>query len=63
MYYMSKLDEEGKPKDGPIKCSVCHFISKNEVGHKHHIAVHRRDKPHSYHDERLLKSGKYTYHV
>jgi len=61
MYFMSKLDENGTPKDGPIKCSSCDFISKDERGHKHHISVHRRGKVHSYHDERLFKSGKYTY--
>ena len=63
MYFMSRLDEKGKPKDkdGPIKCSSCGFISKDERGHKHHISVHRRGKVHSYHDERLFKSGKYTY--
>jgi len=59
-YHISSCDEKGFPMDGPIKCAVCGRISKNEGGHKHHIAVHRRDKPHSYHDERLLKSEKHT---
>jgi len=60
--FISNCDERGIPKEKPITCSICGFISKNIGGHNSHKGnMHHKGNSDTQHGENLFKSGKYTY--
>jgi len=42
IYFISKCNEDGIPKNPSVKCAVCGFVAMNEGGLRHHIIVHSR---------------------
>jgi len=61
-FLISECDAEGIPKEKPIECQICGFISQSRRGHNTHKGMmHHKGNKTTQHDEDLFKSGKYTY--
>ena len=59
--FMSKLNQQGKPKPQKFRCKTCYRVFKTEIGFNVHKAVHRDKTTTSYHTkDGLYKSGKHA---
>jgi len=61
--FISNCDSKGIPKDKPITCTICGFVSQSEGSHRSHKGnAHHKDSDNSYHvKDNYCKSGKYSY--
>ena len=49
-FFISNCDELGKPKDKPIECQICGYVSPTEGSHRSHKGnAHHKGSEQMYH--------------